>query len=177
MTSLFESVSDFSTGRETIRRRPYGVIEVIDGRFRRINFRPWPKIISLAEVQWLGQRTHQKLHADACRLYFNQPLASRDYLALKYVVSSFGTSYRTILTVQWALDEVARIKGSQAVVCDVTNDRITDRMMLRWGWESHLNDSPRRHYIKRYYGTYPQTIFSEPLEQTIPEQTAASRRD
>ena len=155
MPSLFESIVELEPHQETIRRRAYGVIEVVRGEFRRIAFRPWPKVISLAEIQWLGRRTHQRLRADACRLYFNQPATSRNYLALKYVVSSFGTSYRTILVAQRVLDEVARIKGSDAIVCEVTNDRIADRMMRRWGWEPHLASSGRRHYIKRFDGVYP----------------------
>jgi hypothetical protein len=158
---LFESVSTLQGNEATIRHRAYGVIEAINGQFRRLVFRPWPKIISVAEVNWLGRRTHERLRADACRLYYNQPRNSPNFLALKYVVTSFGTSYRTLLTASRALDEIARLKQTDAIVCDVTNQRISDEMMRRWGWERHLESSCRRHYIKRFYGTYPETGFVE----------------
>jgi hypothetical protein len=53
------------------------------------------------------------------------------------------------------LDEIARLKGSDAIVAEVRNLRISNRLLHRWGWESHLPTSRRRHYIKRFYGSYP----------------------
>jgi hypothetical protein len=47
------------------------------------------------------------------------------------------------------------IKRSDALLCDVLNERISDRLLQRWGWERHVLDSPRRHHIKRFYGEYP----------------------
>jgi hypothetical protein len=55
------------------------------------------------------------------------------------------------------LDEIARIKQTDAIVCDVRNARISDRLLRRWGWESHVPQSRRRHFIKRFYGEYPDT--------------------
>ena len=43
-----------------LRRRHYGVIEVVDGRFRRVLLRPWPTILVGPEVLWLGQWMHQQ---------------------------------------------------------------------------------------------------------------------
>ena len=65
MPSLFESIVELEPHQETIRRRAYGVIEVVRGEFRRIAFRPWPKVISLAEIQWLG-RAHARTLAGRC---------------------------------------------------------------------------------------------------------------
>ncbi len=175
MAKLFESVRDLDCGAGTIGRRSYGVIEVIDGEFQRIAFRPWPKIVSLAEVIWLGQRTHQRLRADACRLYFNQPFGHRNFLAFKYIVSSFGTSYKTLMTAIRVLDEVARIKHSDAILCEVTNDRITDPMLKRLGWERHLESSARRHYIKRFYGKYPTAFWTNALANRL--SAAAEKRN
>ena len=53
------------------------------------------------------------------------------------------------------LDEIARLKGTDAIVAEVRNLRISERLLRRWGWESHMPTSRRRHYIKRFYGTYP----------------------
>jgi hypothetical protein len=54
------------------------------------------------------------------------------------------------------LQEIARIKRTDAIVCDVTSSRISDRLLARAGWERHCLASPRRHFIKRFYGEYPQ---------------------
>ena len=52
------------------------------------------------------------------------------------------------------LDEIAKLKRTDAIVCEVSNWRISDRLLTRWGWESHLGESRRRHFIKRFYGDY-----------------------
>ena len=53
------------------------------------------------------------------------------------------------------LDAIAELKHINAIVCHVTNERITDRLLHRWGWEEHCQDWPGRHFIKRFYGNYP----------------------
>jgi hypothetical protein len=53
------------------------------------------------------------------------------------------------------LDEVARLKASDAILCDVWNWRISDRLLARWGWQPHKPDRWHRHFIKRFYGVYP----------------------
>ena len=64
----------------------------------------------------------------------------------------WGTLYAASLV----LDEVARLRRSQAIVCNVTNRRISDRLMQRWGWEEHCQQWSSRHFIKRLYGEYPE---------------------
>ena len=49
----FETVTDLAAGAETLRRRAYGVIEMVDGRFRRIGLRPFPKIM----IGGMGRKT------------------------------------------------------------------------------------------------------------------------
>jgi hypothetical protein len=53
------------------------------------------------------------------------------------------------------LDEIARLKRSDALLCDVSNWRISERLMARFGWEPHCPSRWHRHYIKRFYGEYP----------------------
>jgi hypothetical protein len=53
------------------------------------------------------------------------------------------------------LDEIARIKGIDALVCEAWNLRLSDRLLRRCGWERHVLHSRRRHFIKRFYGRYP----------------------
>ena len=155
MGKLFETVDDIRAGAEVLKRRPYGVIETADERFKAVHLRPWPKIISASAVSFLGRRYHQTASGNHCLLYYNQPRSCPNYLALKYVVSSFRGTLRTFRCALVVLDEIARLKQIDAIVCEVANLRISDRLLTRWGWEAHVEHSRRRHFIKRFYGTYP----------------------
>ena len=53
------------------------------------------------------------------------------------------------------LDGVARLKHSDAIVCDITNRRISARLMRRQGWEPLPSHRWHRYYIRRFYGRYP----------------------
>lgn len=154
MKQWIESVWDLEASEDTIRRRSYGLIEVADGRFRRIVFRPWPKILTADDVLIRSQFGSRRSLRDACRLFFNQPRSHRNFLALKFIVSNFGTTFGTIRRAMQVLDEVARIKHSDAIVAHVTTPHVSDRLMLRWGWDRHLESSRQRHFIKRFYGDY-----------------------
>jgi hypothetical protein len=81
-------------------------------------------------------------------------MGQRNFLALKYLVSSMGTSFRTVRATLHVLDRIAEIKRTDAIVTEVTNFRISERALRRLGWERHLYGSKRRHYIKRFYGDY-----------------------
>jgi hypothetical protein len=152
---LFETVTDLDRGADVLRRRAYGVIEAVDGRFSHVRLRPFPKLVSVADVALWGRWYHEKRLGDRCRLYYNQPRRHRNFLAVKYVVSARGTSYRTFRRVLEVLDEIARLKGTDALLCELATWRITTGMMERWGWEPHYPSRWRRHYIKRFYGSYP----------------------
>ncbi len=161
MPKLFESVFDLESGQAAIRRRAYGIIEVNAGRLSRIAFRPWPKIFTADDVLVRSQFSHRWLVRDACRVYFNQPLAHQRYLAIKYIISNFGTQLTTLRCAMLVADEVARIKRVDAIVCHVASSNISDRLMKRLGWARHLENSPRRQFIKRFYGKYPQNLSKE----------------
>jgi hypothetical protein len=158
MSRLFESVSDLESGGSTIRRRSYGVIEVRSGRLARIVFRPWPKTFTADDVLWRGQFSTRGRRHDFCRLYFNQPRAHPGYLALKFIVGEFGTTFATIRCAALVLDEIARLKRIDAVLCHVSTNHISNRLLRRWGWEPHLVESSRRQFIKRFYGTYRRNL-------------------
>jgi hypothetical protein len=154
--ALFETITDFDTGREAIRARRYGVIETAGGQFRAIHLRPWPKLFALSEF-WtlLRARYHARGEADRCLLYYNQPWGMPQYLALKYVVSTEGTSYRTFRAALVVLDAIAELKRTDAILCDAANVRLSDRLMARLGWEPHKPQRWHRNFIRRFYGQYP----------------------
>ena len=158
LASMFETVESLELDNESvIRNRAYGVIDVRQGQLISVKFKPWPKIISATEAAWANAFRNTRVVTDRCRIFFNQPLAHRNFLALKYIESTLGTTMMTLRKSMRVLDEVARIKRSDAIFAHVTNLRISDRLMNRWGWESHLPHKRGRHFIKRFYGEYEET--------------------
>ena len=157
---LFESLQypvgagGLDVAAEVIRRRRYGVIEAMDGRLAAVHFRPWPKLVSLPEALLLGNWYHDRRTADRCRLYFNQPWRFRNFLAVPYAVCGRGTRLATMNAALAALDEIARIKQTDALLADVMNFRISPRVLARYGWVAHNPSRWHRHYIKRFYGEY-----------------------
>ena len=168
MLPLFQTVTDLSGGAATLRQRAYGVIETADERLVGIHLRPWPKLVTVAEAWWGQRRRHERLAGNHCWLYYNQPLTSPNYLAAVYVVSNRDTTLATFHGALVVLDEIARLKRTDAIVCEIRNSRISDRLLRRWGWAQHLADSGRRHFIKRFYGTYPRALLpTTPLARLV----------
>ena len=151
----FETVTNLIEGADRLRRRRYGMIEVADGQFRRVVLRPLPKIVSAPGIHFIGQWRHRHRPGDSIRIFYDQPWRFPNFLALKYAESTAGTSMGTLTRALAVLDEIARLKHSDALLCDVTSGRITTRLLSRWGWEPHCPSWLHRHYIKRFYGVYP----------------------
>jgi hypothetical protein len=156
-------ITDFWAERDHIRDGRYGMIEVRDGEFIRLRLRLLPKVVSLAEVLLIGRWYHARAGGDRCLLFYNQPRRFSNFLALKYVVSARDTTLSSFHGALVVLDEIARIKGADALLCDVSNFRISDRLLARWGWQPHRPSRWRRHHIKRFYGTYPDNAGSTVL--------------
>jgi hypothetical protein len=153
-----ETILDFESGRERIRARRYGVIETCGRELTAIYLRPWPKLVSLPEIWPLGSRYHARGSADRCLLYYNQPRRMPNFMALKYIVSTAGTSYRTFRAALVVLDAIAELKRIDAIVCDAANVRLSDRLMARLGWEPHKPERWHRNFIRRFYGRYPGAL-------------------
>jgi hypothetical protein len=155
MAWLGTTISDLDAERERLRARSHGVIETVNGELRAVHLRPWPKLVSWSEIWPAGSRYHARGGADRCLLYFNQPRRMPNFLALRYVISTSGTSYRTFRAALVVLDRIAEIKGIDAIVCDAANMRLSDRLMTRLGWQAHKPERWHRNYIRRFYGVYP----------------------
>ena len=155
MRFLTRTLHDPFADCEAVRRGRYGVIEIQGGRLAAIYLRAWPKIGSALEVEWFGHRTHSQRPGDRCWLYYNQPWRCPNFLAVVYAVSRRDCTLATIHRALDVLDEVARIKWTDSMVCDVWNARISDRLLVRRGWEPHKPERWHRNYIKRFYGTFP----------------------
>jgi hypothetical protein len=172
---FFETITDLLAGAETLKRRAYGVIEMVDGRFDRIRLRPFPKIISAPEIVVFGYRYHRRAQGDRLWLYYNQPRRFPNFLALKYVISTRQTSMKSLTRAQEVFNFIARLKHSDALLCDVGNWRISTKLLSRWGWEPHCPTRWHRHYIKRFYGNYPPPAkwMNFPRSETLVSERAA----
>jgi hypothetical protein len=155
MPSLFETVTDLAAGAETLRRRRYGIIEMAEGRFRSIRLRPFPKIVSAPGILLFGNAFHRHFSGDRLWLYYNQPRRFPNFLVLKYIVSNRQTGYASLARALDMLDEIARLKRSDALLCDAGNWRLDAKLFARWNWVPHSPSRWHRHYIKRFYGEYP----------------------
>lgn len=164
---LFESVFSIDANREIIREKANGIIEINRGQFSSIRFRPWPKLVSIVEAHWADSWGKKRITHDQCLFYYSQPRNQSNFLTLKYVQSTLNTSAMTCIVGLSVLDHVAAIKGSDAIVCEITNRRISDRYMRRYGWERHLETSKRRHWIKRFYGNHPKSFFYQSRTETL----------
>jgi len=151
MHALFETVTDPAAEADVLRRRAYGLIEVADGRLRRVLLRPFSKIISVPEILLFGGWHHRRRPGDRVLLYYNQPRKFRNFLVLKYLVSARETTLASVFQALGLLDEIAGLKRSDAILCDVANWRISDRLITRLGWQPHCPSRWHRHYIKRLY--------------------------
>ncbi|HVA45930.1 MAG TPA: hypothetical protein VNH11_06040 [Pirellulales bacterium] len=151
MARWFETITDLSDERQraVARRRRYGVIETVDGRLRRIVFRPLPSLAGPFDLPW-GQLLHRAVAGNRCWLYFNQPRGLEQFLSLKFVMSTRHTTLATLRGALAVLDVIADIKRTEAIVCDAANWRISDRLLARWGWQSHKPQRWHRNYIKRF---------------------------
>ncbi|HUY89662.1 MAG TPA: hypothetical protein VMV10_13080 [Pirellulales bacterium] len=156
MPTLFETVTNLAAQADVVRRRRYGVIEVVEGTFRLLRLRPFPKFYTPLDFFLRGEGYHRSQPGDRCLMYYNQPCSFSNFLALKYVVSTRDATLATFRGALDVLDQIAEIKSTDALLCEVANFRISDRLLARWGWAPHAPARWRRNYIKRFYGAYPR---------------------
>jgi hypothetical protein len=152
---LTTTIDDWCAGRDELVRSRYGIIECSGGRLVAVHLRRWPKLGSWPELWPVGPKYHARGPTDRCLLYYNQPRRYSNFLALRYVASTPGTSYATVRAALAALDALAELKRTDALLCDAANTRISDRLLARFGWAAHKPQRWRRNFIKRFYGVYP----------------------
>ena len=155
MRNLDTGPTELSLDRDRLQACRHGMIAAEGGRVRAIHVRRFGRSASWLGIALVGSRLHRRRKGDRCYVYFTQPRSCPDYLSLTYVWSTGDCSLRTLRAAMAALDTVAQIKRSQAIVCDVWNWRISDRLLKRAGWEAHCTMRWHRNHIKRFYGQYP----------------------
>lgn len=149
------SVTDLTKNRTTLRRLRSGRIMMRSGKFVGIQRLWFPARASIAQI-WL-QSHWRSGDVDRCVLDFHQPWGSPGFLVLDYVRSGPATQLATFRGALEVLDEVARLRGTLAIVAHVSTHAISDRLLRRWGWQQHLQHQAGRHWIKRFYDGYPDS--------------------
>jgi hypothetical protein len=157
---MFEAITDWpSTDRQfqadRLRRGRCGVIEMADERLVRIGLRPFARRASQIEALTWGRLMHRLRRGNRCWLYYRQPRRLPQFLVLDYGISTRGATLATIRGALNILDDLARLKRSDAILCDVATGRISNRLLARWGWEPYPSGRRHRQFIKRFYGHYP----------------------
>ncbi len=146
-------VVDLASSSAELERWRCGRIVTSQGRLKYVQRRWLGYRASIWRVA-LDRRWRRKTAVE-CELYYHHNMFSSDYLVLGYVSSHAASSLSSFYCATLVLDEIARIKRSHAIVTEVSNPRLSDRLLNRWGWERHCLTWPGRHFIKRFYGTYP----------------------
>jgi hypothetical protein len=148
------SASHLVRDADLLARRRCGCIVTRAGKLEAVYGRWWPHLGNMMQILW---DTHFKtLDRDCCRLFYHQPLTSPGYLTLSYVQAGPATSIATLYAAGLILDEIARLRQSNAIVSEISNERISEKWLNRWGWEAHCPHLAGRHFIKRFYGVYPE---------------------
>jgi len=125
----------------------YGEVVLRNGQITAVQARWWPRWGTVWGA--MMDRVVRTLPEDECRFYYSFPIGSPGYMSLLYVHAGERTSYRTFHQGIVAMDTIAGLRASRAIVCQVTNDRLTDRMMYRWGYVKHAENLGPSHYIRR----------------------------
>jgi len=156
---FFETVFDLTAGAETLRRRPYGVIEAADGRFPP---RADPSLSqksprSRRRCSW-GRLRHRFCAGDRLWLYYNQPRRFRNFLVLRYVVSNRDTSLANRSPGDRRLRRDRSPEAKRRLVVrrrQLAN--LGEAAFDRLGWAPHCPSRWHRPLHQAFYGQYPSS--------------------
>lgn len=141
------AITDVAQSRHRILACKYGEIELSGGAVVCIYPRWWPRIGSKWES---AVESYLKvLPEDSCRVYYAFPMRAPNYMSVLYAHSGPNTSYKTLYRGVTAVEEIARIREAHAIVCQVSNSRLSERLMKRLGYVRHALNLGDHHYIKR----------------------------
>jgi len=141
------AVTTLAGNEERVSKWRYGEVVLRNGRAVSIQARWWPRWGTVWGA--MVDRVVRSLPEDECRFYYSFPRSAPGYMSLLYVHAGEKTYYRTFHQGIVAIDAIAGLHKARAIVCQVTNDRLNDRMMTRWGYVKHAENLGDNHYIRR----------------------------
>lgn len=131
----------------------HGRILVREGRFVRIACRRWASSVSVARVWWDSRLRPGP--TDECWLDYRGTRRQPGFLTLDYVRSGRRSGLASFRMALRVLDKVAELRRAQAIFAHVSTSAISDRLLVRWGWEPLGGESRGRQWVKRFYDGYP----------------------
>lgn len=143
-----EPITDFKSQLDRVKSLRCGRIEVSEGRVIAIHPRRSIATASLMGVWWdifAGRGNHSR-----CEIDFHIPRGMPAFITLDYIRAGRSAGYASFRRCVQTLEQIARLKGSHAIVANVTNPMITDRLLTRLGWQQHCLDWRGRHWIRRF---------------------------
>jgi hypothetical protein len=113
----------------------------------RFTPRWFPRLASRWDVLQDGLRPRER--DKACSVWYSFPLQSPGFMTVQYLVCGRQTPYATLRKCVELVSRIANARGCQAVVCQAISDRLTERVMNRWGYVRHAETVGPNHYILR----------------------------
>ncbi len=144
--------NDITQPVSPIGRWRQGRIVVQNGQLVQVQRRWLGGNTSMAQVWW--QAKYGRADDDLLWLDYHQPRGMPGFLTLDYIRSGKKAGYRSLVRALDVLNEIARIRSVVAIVAHISNAKITDRFLLRQGWQQHMPDWQGRHWIRRFYDGY-----------------------
>ncbi len=148
-----QPITNIACKRPLVTRRKVGRIVVEDGRLQAVYGRWWPYYADAVQAHL--DAAFRMVRRDRCELFYHSAKSSNGFLTLDYLRAGPHTTLSTLYGATLVLDEIARLKQSVAIVAHVTNERISNRLLERLGWQAHCLTWKGRHFIKRFYGDFP----------------------
>jgi hypothetical protein len=84
-----------------------------------------------------------------CRVFYAFPLRTPGFMAVQYLLCGPQTPYATLRRSVEIVSWIAQARRCQAVVCQAISDRLSERVMNRWGYVPHAKTLGPGHYIHR----------------------------
>lgn len=125
----------------------HGVVVAQAGHLQGVFGRWWAYQASYPE-SWLDQRFMWR-SGNRSWAHYTFPRSTPGYMALRYLVSGKEATLSTVQAALKGLEQVANAHQALAIVCSLSNRRLEDRLMLRFGFERHAFRIPGHHFIKR----------------------------
>ncbi len=110
-----------------------------------------PRWVPRWATQWdvLKDQITRPNPLETCTIFYAFPKRTPGFLSVGYLLCGPETKYRTLRAAVDLVEGIARGQGSQAIVCQAFSERLTERLMNRWGYVRHALSLGPNHYIRR----------------------------
>lgn len=120
---------------------------LVNGSSFTIQKRLWPRIASSFDVFWDEKVSSGE--PNSCRVFLSFPKRAPGYLTVNYLCTGPNTEYRILARATKIVDQIAIVRNCQAIVCQVISQRISERLLQRWGYVPHAQSLGNGHFIRR----------------------------